>query len=140
MIKPSTRSLFKQTIQASFRDNESLATTLPTLIDSTSTEFIQRSIAMHQVQAELKRQLAIIHLGGGLKAREKVKQAPNNKLLVRERIIKLLDPFSPFMELSAFAAHQMYEAPLPAAGIITGIGRIAGYISFSLSFRLSIPP
>jgi 3-methylcrotonyl-CoA carboxylase beta subunit len=45
---------------------------------------------------------------------------------VGDRIQKLLDPFSPFMELSPFAGHEMYEGPLPAAGIITGIGRISG--------------
>lgn len=42
------------------------------------------------------------------------------------RINELLDPFSPFLELSAFAGHDMYEGPLPAAGIVTGIGRING--------------
>ena len=42
------------------------------------------------------------------------------------RIEQLLDPFSPFLELSPFAGHEMYDGPLPAAGIITGIGRISG--------------
>ncbi|HUC72248.1 MAG TPA: carboxyl transferase domain-containing protein, partial [Stellaceae bacterium] len=48
------------------------------------------------------------------------------KLLARERIRTLLDPGSPFLELSAFAAFQMYDGAVPAAGIVTGIGRIAG--------------
>jgi 3-methylcrotonyl-CoA carboxylase beta subunit len=42
------------------------------------------------------------------------------------RINELLDPFSPFLELSPFAGHDMYDGPLPAGGIVTGIGRIAG--------------
>lgn len=48
--------------------------------------------------------------------------------LIREsyRINELLDPFSPFLELSPFAGHEMYDGPLPAGGIVTGIGRIAG--------------
>src|SRR5213079_990985 len=48
------------------------------------------------------------------------------KLLARERIRVLLDPGSPFLELSAFAAYEMYDGAVPAAGIVTGIGRIAG--------------
>ena len=47
-------------------------------------------------------------------------------MLARERIRLLLDPGSPFLELSAFAAYQMYDGAVPAAGIVTGIGRIAG--------------
>lgn len=42
------------------------------------------------------------------------------------RINALLDPFSPFLELSPFAAHGVYEGPLPASGVITGIGRVSG--------------
>lgn len=42
------------------------------------------------------------------------------------RINELLDPFSPFLELSPFAGHDMYDGPLPAGGIVTGIGKIAG--------------
>src|SRR6266513_5893178 len=49
-----------------------------------------------------------------------------DKLLARERIRLLLDPGSPFLELSAFAAYEMYDGAVPAAGIVTGIGRIAG--------------
>ena len=48
------------------------------------------------------------------------------KLLPRERIALLLDPGSPFLELSQLAAHGMYDGEVPAAGIVTGIGRIAG--------------
>jgi len=48
------------------------------------------------------------------------------KLLVRERVRLLLDPGSPFLELSAFAAYGMYDGAVPASGIVTGIGRIRG--------------
>ena len=52
------------------------------------------------------------------------------KLLVRERIQRLLDPGSPFLELSQLAGHQLYGAEeVPAAGIITGVGRISGSVS-----------
>jgi 3-methylcrotonyl-CoA carboxylase beta subunit len=47
-------------------------------------------------------------------------------MLVRDRITTLLDAGSPFLELSQFAAYKMYDADIPAAGVITGIGRISG--------------
>lgn len=48
------------------------------------------------------------------------------KLLVRERIERLLDPATPFLEIGALAAHEVYDEPVPSAGIVTGIGRVAG--------------
>ena len=62
--------------------------------------------------------------GGDDKAREKHKS--RGKLLVRERIDLLVDPGTPFLELSAFAAYDQYENRFPAAGIVTGIGKIQG--------------
>ncbi|HRQ60188.1 MAG TPA: carboxyl transferase domain-containing protein, partial [Alphaproteobacteria bacterium] len=68
--------------------------------------------------------LAAIEQGGGEKAR--ARHTERGKLLPRERIDGLLDPGSPFLELSALAAHGVYDDDVPAAGIITGIGRVAG--------------
>ncbi|MFP3803149.1 carboxyl transferase domain-containing protein, partial [Paraburkholderia sp. SIMBA_027] len=48
------------------------------------------------------------------------------KLLARDRIEALLDPGSPFLEFSQFAAYEVYDEPVPAAGIVTGIGRVSG--------------
>ena len=62
--------------------------------------------------------------GGGAKAREK--HVARGKLLPRERIRALLDPGSPFLELSPLAAHGMYDNAAPGAGLITGIGRVNG--------------
>ncbi|WP_414069547.1 carboxyl transferase domain-containing protein, partial [Staphylococcus aureus] len=62
--------------------------------------------------------------GGGAKAREK--HVARGKLLPRERVRALLDPGSPFLELSPLAAHGMYDDGAPGAGIITGIGRVDG--------------
>jgi 3-methylcrotonyl-CoA carboxylase beta subunit len=62
--------------------------------------------------------------GGSAAARDKHTKA--GKLLARERIAALLDPGSPFLELSALAAHGVYSDDLPGAGLITGIGRICG--------------
>jgi 3-methylcrotonyl-CoA carboxylase beta subunit len=62
--------------------------------------------------------------GGGVRARELHRS--RGKLLPRERIDRLLDPGSPFLEIGAFAAHGMYDGASPSAGLITGIGRVEG--------------
>jgi len=73
---------------------------------------------------ELQSQSNLILQGGPELARHK--HVKRNKLLPRERISKLLDPLSPFMELSLFAGHNLYKDHVPAGGIITGIGRVSG--------------
>ena len=71
-------------------------------------------------------------LGGGDVARER--HLGRKKLLPRDRVDKLLDPGSPFLELSQLAGYELYEDDVPAGGIITGIGRIMGYLSaYSMS-------
>src|ERR671912_7832 len=65
-----------------------------------------------------------VALGGGERARQR--HVDRGKLLPRERVDTLLDPGSPFLELSPLAAHGLYDGEAPAAGIITGIGRVAG--------------
>ena len=62
--------------------------------------------------------------GGGEKAR--ARHESRGKLYVRDRIDHLLDEGSPFLEFSALAAHNVYDTPLPAAGVVTGIGRVSG--------------
>jgi 3-methylcrotonyl-CoA carboxylase beta subunit len=73
---------------------------------------------------DLRAQLAVAAGGGGERAR--ARHAERGKLLPRERVDKLVDPGSPFLELSPLAAHGMYDGDAPAAGIITGVGRVAG--------------
>src|SRR5947208_7773322 len=72
---------------------------------------------------ELKRHLARARQGGDAAARERHRQ--QNRLFVRDRIERLLDPGSPFLELSPLAAHGMYGDEAPSAGLVTGIGRVA---------------
>jgi 3-methylcrotonyl-CoA carboxylase beta subunit len=62
--------------------------------------------------------------GGGKVARER--HIKNNKLLPRDRITQLVDPGTPFLELSQFAGYQLYDEDVPAGGIITGIGKVRG--------------
>jgi 3-methylcrotonyl-CoA carboxylase beta subunit len=93
-------------------------------IDVRSPEFAANRSAMLGLVAELRALLARNALGGSTAARNKHREA--GKLLVRERVDALLDPGSPFLELSALAAHDVYDDDLPGAGLVTGIGRISG--------------
>jgi acetyl-CoA carboxylase carboxyltransferase component len=81
--------------------------------------------AYHRALAEeLRQRLAIVRQGGGEKYQRR--HAEQGKLFVRERINRLLDAGSPFMELSPLAAWELYDGDAPCAGIVTGIGRVSG--------------
>ena len=79
---------------------------------------------MQQLVAELRTQLDAARDGGGAKYLQRHRE--QGKLPVRERIEKLLDPGSPFLELSPLAAFGMYDDEAPGAGLVTGIGRVSG--------------
>ena len=83
---------------------------------------------LEQLTAELRERLAVVRRGGSETAR--ARHTGRGKLLARDRVDRLLDPGSPFLELSPMAAYEMYGGPgenvVPAAGIVTGIGRIQG--------------
>src|SRR5687768_14302643 len=97
---------------------------LVTQLDPRSSEF-QDNAAFHRALVEeLDARLAKAADGGGAAARDR--HTERGKLLARDRIAALLDPGSPFLELSALAAEDMYDGAAPAAGIVTGIGRVMG--------------
>ena len=89
-----------------------------------SDEYRLNAERMHCLVDDLEARVATVSQGGGAKYQERHRS--RGKLLVRERVDALLDPGSPFLELSQLAAHGVYEDPVPAAGIVTGIGRVAG--------------
>ncbi len=99
-------------------------TILKSLVDPRSEEFAANKAAMEALVADLRRKLSDIKLGGGEKARER--HIARGKLLARARVSALIDPGAPFLEFSQFAAYEAYPQPAPAAGVITGLGRIAG--------------
>ena len=84
----------------------------------------ERAHAMGELVAQLREHLERVALGGSQRAR--CRHTERGKLLPRERIDRLVDPGTPFLELSPLAAHGMYEGQAPAAGIITGIGVVEG--------------
>src|SRR6478672_3600124 len=79
---------------------------------------------MRELVDELRERLAVARTGGSEAAR--TKHTDRGKLLVRDRVDRLLDPGSPFLELSPLAAYDMYGGGVPSAGVVTGIGRVSG--------------
>jgi 3-methylcrotonyl-CoA carboxylase beta subunit len=99
-------------------------TLLATALDRHSAMFRDNEAVMRGLVADLRAKLAAVEEGGGEAARQR--HLRRGKLLPRERVRLLLDPGSPFLELSPLAAYGMYDGEVPAAGIITGIGRVMG--------------
>ena len=97
---------------------------LQTRINPQSAEFAANRHAMEALVGDLRAQIASAARGGGETAR--ARHLARGKLLPRDRIDQLLDPGSPFLECSPLAAFGMYGTEAPAAGLITGIGQIAG--------------
>src|SRR5580692_6097908 len=89
-----------------------------------SDDFRTNAAALEVLVADLRAKVEKLALGGGQAARDK--HTGRGKLLPRERIAQLLDPGTPFLELSQLAAFGMYNDDAPGAGIITGIGRVSG--------------
>src|SRR5690349_13288097 len=93
-------------------------------VKTQSDEFKVHSERNHQIVQELKEKIAQVQEGGGREAR--AKHESRGKLFVRDRIQKLIDPQTTFLELSPLAAWDMYEGAAPGAGIVTGIGVVHG--------------
>ena len=93
-------------------------------LDPRGESFRANADAMATLVGELRENVCRVSEGGGEAARRR--HVSRGKLLPRERVEALLDPGAPFLELSQLAANGMYNDEVPAAGIITGIGRVAG--------------
>ncbi|CEG42760.1 methylcrotonoyl-carboxylase beta mitochondrial [Plasmopara halstedii] len=89
-----------------------------------SAQFQESQAHMANLTNELRERVTKARQGGGMAAR--TRHESRNKMFVRDRIDSLLDPGSPFLELSPLAAYDMYGGDVPSAGIVTGIGRISG--------------
>jgi len=97
---------------------------LTSLIKTTSPEYVANRDRMLGLLEQLKARMALVREGGG--PRYVARHREQGKLPVRERIEKLLDPGTPFLELSALAAWDLYDNEAPSAGVVTGIGRVSG--------------
>jgi len=99
-------------------------TVIKSRLKSSSAEFKAAAAGARAQVEELHARIAQAHTGGDAAARKR--HQGRGKLLPRERVTALLDPGTPFLELSPLAAWEAYGEPLPAAGLITGVGRIGG--------------
>ncbi|MBM3483464.1 MAG: methylcrotonoyl-CoA carboxylase [Alphaproteobacteria bacterium] len=97
---------------------------LPTTADPASDPFKENARAMEAVVSDLRATLGKVREGGDAAARER--HTARGKLLPRARIEALVDPGSRFLEFSPLAAHGLYDGEVPAAGIICGLGQVAG--------------
>jgi acetyl-CoA carboxylase carboxyltransferase component len=97
---------------------------LTTQLDRDAEEFARRREGMEELVAELRERTAQVARGGGQKATERHRS--RGKLPARERIDRLVDPGTAFLELNALAAWELYGGDAPSAGIVTGIGIVEG--------------
>jgi 3-methylcrotonyl-CoA carboxylase beta subunit len=98
--------------------------TIRSLIDRSSAEFRANAGSMAALVDELHKRRSEAALGGPARARER--HVARGKLLPRDRVMTLLDPGAPFLELSPLAANGLYDDAIHGAGMITGIGRVEG--------------
>lgn len=97
---------------------------LGTAVDPADPRAVENDAAHRALVADLRDRLERTRLGGP--ERSRARHVERGKLLPRDRVDALVDPSSPFLELSPLAAHGMYDDQAPGAGMITGVGRVAG--------------
>ncbi|MEM7719459.1 MAG: carboxyl transferase domain-containing protein [Pseudomonadota bacterium] len=97
---------------------------LPSHMTPMSAVFRDNQAAHQALMSQIEAVSSDIHVGGGPAAQER--HVGRGKLLPRDRVAGLLDPGSPFLEVGHFAAHGLYDGVAPSAGMIAGVGRVAG--------------
>ena len=104
---------------------------LQSQVRTTSEEFVANRKAMESLVDELRGRLAAVRAGGSERSRQR--HLARGKMLPRDRVEGLLDPGSPFLELSPLAAYDVYDNDSPSAGVITGVGRIRGHLAMVIA-------
>lgn len=131
--RPQPFGQFRQPFWTSLRTATTFAqaqhvqalSTLPTAVDTLSAEYKENAAQLGEVMTQYAELHSKIAEGGPLKSRER--HLSRGKMLARDRVTALLDPGTPFLELSPLAAYGVYgKDDVPAAGIITGIGTVEG--------------
>ncbi len=105
-------------------DGGGIVSTIRRLVSRGGEGFEENARAYEGLVEELRERMGEARRGGSEKARQR--HEDRGKMLVRDRIDELLDPGTAFLELSPLAAYGMYDGGVPAAGIVTGIGRVSG--------------
>jgi 3-methylcrotonyl-CoA carboxylase beta subunit len=125
--RPSTtkRSLQNRTIASFTHAQHARAiSVIPTAVDKSSPDFKENAEDLGKVMAKYVELHNRISKGGPQKSRDK--HIERGKMLARDRVTSLIDPGSPFLELSPLAAHEVYDEDVPSAGMITGVGTVEG--------------
>src|ERR1700754_264229 len=99
-------------------------TVLQSDINPRSDEFRANADEMRALLDDLRARVVEVGQGGGEQARQR--HIGRNKLLARDRVAGLIDPGSPFLELSQLASYGLYDNEVPSAGLVTGVGRVSG--------------
>src|SRR6059058_3956006 len=99
--------------------------TIKSALNVRSDAFRANAAAMRALVDDLRAKVAAVVRGGSEEAR--ARHLARGKLLARDRVDALIDPGTPFLELSQLAAHGMYGGDVPAAGLVAGIGRVSGH-------------
>jgi 3-methylcrotonyl-CoA carboxylase beta subunit len=99
-------------------------TGISTRVMRDSTVFQSNAAHNKALVEDLRQKLVMVGLGGSEASRQR--HLARGKFLPRDRVMRLLDPGSPFLEIGALAANGMYQDEAPAAGLIAGIGRVEG--------------
>ncbi|KAL9027051.1 MAG: hypothetical protein Q9196_004373 [Gyalolechia fulgens] len=127
-IRPPHRYLFilaRSIATHTYSHHAKQLSILPTTVDTSSPTYKQNGAQYSELMAQLLKLHQKIERGGPEKAREK--HVNRGKMLVRDRITALVDPGTPFLELSALAGHEVYPGEdVPASGIVTGVGTVQG--------------
>ncbi|MDO9245576.1 MAG: carboxyl transferase domain-containing protein, partial [Phenylobacterium sp.] len=97
---------------------------LQSVIDTNGEAFQANDQVNRALAAQLRERVAAAALGGPEESRKR--HEARGKLLPRQRVMRLLDAGSPFLEVGALTAHGLYDGEAPGAGVITGIGRVSG--------------
>ena len=97
---------------------------LETQLNPNDTRYQANAAHNRALAVELRERLALIRQGGGAETRKRHQE--QGKLFVRDRIDRLIDPGSPFLEIAPLAAWELYDDVTPSAGIVTGVGRVSG--------------
>ncbi|KAF9349106.1 Methylcrotonoyl-CoA carboxylase beta chain, mitochondrial [Mortierella sp. AD094] len=111
-------------VRTYYRAHEDQSTILPNKIDVHKPEFKEKAARMQALVDDMNAKVAEIKLGGGKAARER--HVARGKLLPRDRVDRLLDNGSPFLEIGQFAGYELYDDKVPAGGVVAGIGRVNG--------------
>ncbi|KAL9009477.1 MAG: hypothetical protein Q9173_005496 [Seirophora scorigena] len=125
VIRPTPSHLHRSIATHTYVHHAKQLSVLPTNVDTSSTDYKHNFTQYASLISQMQDLHQKIEKGGSDKAREK--HVGRGKMLVRDRITALLDPGTPFLELSALAGHEVYPGEdVPAGGIVTGVGTVEG--------------